>query len=304
MDLMIAVGVGLGLLTLIAGIVLERRHSGLESRLERYAQPNASLEEMELRVPISERIIFPALRRMVDRLLRMTPNAQVAQTRRNLVRAGMLSSTNVTQFEMRRLLTAFALGGGVAFFGGAVKASSASTYALALPLAALGYMLPSLWLGDRIRSRQAAIQRALPDALDLLTVCVEAGLGFDASLARVIQKWHNPLSEELERLLADLRMGRVRREALKEMAERTDVADVHAFVGSLIQADLLGVGLVKVMRVQSDQMRQRRRLRAEEQAQKAPVKMLFPLVFMIFPALYIVLLGPAVLTLLKTFGGG
>lgn len=304
MELVIALGIALGLFTVLAGFLLERRSSGLQARLERYAQPNASLEEMELRVPISERLIFPALRRMVDRLLRMTPSAQVSQTRVNLVKAGMLSSTNVTQFEMRRIITAFVLGGGFAFVAGMLHVSTASTYALALPLVALGYMLPSLWLGDRIRRRQVAIQRALPDALDLLTVCVEAGLGFDASLARVIQKWHNPLSEELERLLADLRMGRVRREALKDMAERTDVADVHAFVGSLIQADLLGVGLVKVMRVQSDQMRQRRRLRAEEQAQKAPVKMLFPLIFLIFPAVYIVILGPAAISLGKAFGGG
>ena len=304
MELMIALGIALGLCTVLVGFIMERRSSGLQARLERYAQPNTSLEEMELRVPVTERLIFPALRRMVDRLMRMTPSAQVSQTRVNLVKAGMLSSTNVTQFEMRRIITAFVLGGGFAFVAGMMHMPTASTYSLALPLVALGYMIPSLWLGDRIRTRQAAIQRALPDALDLLTVCVEAGLGFDASLARVIQKWHNPLSEELERLLADLRMGRVRREALKDMAERTDVADVHAFVGSLIQADLLGVGLVKVMRVQSDQMRQRRRLRAEEQAQKAPVKMLFPLIFLIFPAVYIVILGPAAISLGKAFGGG
>lgn len=304
MEFMIALGLALGLLTVVAGIAVERRSSGLEARLSRYARPNATLEEMELREPLTRRVILPALQRLVANLMRMTPNAQVTHTRQNLVRAGMLSSMNVAQFEMRRLLAALGVASALAFLGGTLHAPVTTIYALALPLAALGYMLPSFWLGGRIRARQAAILKALPDTLDLLTVCVEAGLGFDAALARVVQKWRNPLTEEMERLLADLRMGRVRREALKDMAERTDVADVHSFVSSLIQADLLGVGLVKVMRVQSDQMRQRRRLRAEEQAQKAPVKMLFPLIFLIFPAVYIVILGPAMLSLSKAFGGG
>jgi tight adherence protein C len=180
----------------------------------------------------------------------------------------------------------------------------ATMIAIGLSLAALGYMLPALSLSSRIKKRQLAIQRALPDAIDLLTVCVEAGAAFDMAMARVVDKWHGPLSDEFERLLADLRLGRPRREALKDLADRTGVGDVATFVNALIQADQMGVGLVKVLRVQSDQMRQRRRLRAEEQAQKAPVKMLFPLIFLIFPAVYIVILGPAALRLMETFAGG
>ena len=158
--------------------------------------------------------------------------------------------------------------------------------------------------GRHVRERQETIQRTLPDAIDLLTVCVEAGSGFEAAVTRVVQKWRGPLADEFERLLADMRMGRGRREALRDMGERTGVLDVQAFVAALIQADQLGVGLVQVLRVQAEQMRLRRRLRAEEQAQKAPIKMLFPLIFLIFPALYIVILGPAALNLNKFFGGG
>jgi tight adherence protein C len=300
----IALGIGLGIITLFAGFAIESRGSGLQARLARYAKPAVTLEEMELRLPITDRLVLPMLRRVLDSLYRMTPGSQLAQTRQNMARAGVLAEMSVAQFQTRRLLVALLLGGGVAFYGGLTSMPPLTSYSLGLPLAALGYMLPSITLGSRMRKRQAVIQKQLPDAIDLLTVCVEAGLGFDAALARVVSKWKGPLTDEFERLLADLRMGRVRRDALKDMADRTAVADVQSFVSALIQADLLGVGLVKVLRVQSDQMRQRRRLRAEEQAQKAPVKMLFPLIFMIFPAVYIIILGPALLTLGKAFGGG
>jgi len=175
------------------------------------------------------------------------------------------------------------------------------TVGVAIPVGGLGYILPSFWLGGRVRARQAAIERALPEAIDLLTVCVEAGSGLDASIAKVTARWKGPLSEELERVLVELRMGKPRREALRGLAERTGVLDVQTFTSAIIQADQLGIGLVKVLRIQAEQMRQRRRLRAEEAAQKAPVKMLFPLVFLIFPALYIVILGPAFINLVAMF---
>lgn len=299
----VSLGLMLGVVVVTIGVLIERRDNSIQARLARYAQPSLTLEEMELRLPITERFIGPALHRLLDILYRMTPNSQIALTRRNLLMAGLAGQMTVAQFQMRRFLTAFLLGGGLAFYGGLAKMPGTSALALGLPLAALGYLLPSMWLGSRIRSRQEAIQKSLADAIDLLTVCVEAGSGFDAALARVVAKWKGPLSEEFERLLADLRMGRPRREALKDLADRTGVDDVQSFVSALIQADLLGVGLVKVLRVQAEQMRQRRRLRAEEQAQKAGLKMLFPLIFMIFPAVYIVILGPAVVQLLKVFGG-
>jgi tight adherence protein C len=304
MTLVVALGVALGIVVLVIGYTLQRRDTGLNARLERYAQPTVTLEEMELRLPLSERLLLPTLHRFGAMLYRMTPGSQIEQTRHNMTQAGLLGQMSVAQFQSRRLMVAFVLGGGFAFYGGLTHLPSLTSFAIGMPLVALGYMLPSMWLGSAVRKRQTAVQKQLPDAIDLLTVCVEAGLGFDAALARVITKWKGPLSDEFERLLADLRMGRVRREALKDLADRTGVMDVQSFVSALIQADLLGVGLVKVLRVQSDQMRQRRRMRAEEQAQKAPIKMLLPLVFMIFPAVYIVILGPAAISLASAFGGG
>jgi len=163
--------------------------------------------------------------------------------------------------------------------------------------------MPGIWLGQEIKKRKTNIVKALPDALDLLTIAVEAGLAFDSGIQRVAEKWDNELSKEFRRVLQDMRLGRTRRDALKDLAERTGVEDVQTFTAAIIQADQLGVSMAKILRVQSDQMRIRRRQRAEELAQKAPVKMLFPMVFLIFPALFVVILGPAVPRITQAFGG-
>ena len=140
----------------------------------------------------------------------------------------------------------------------------------------------------------------MPDALDLLTICVEAGLGFDAAMSKVAEKWDNELSKAFGRVIQEIQLGKLRREALREMDHNLEVTDITSFVAAIIQADQLGVSISKVMRIQSEQMRIRRRQRAEEKAHQAPVKMLFPLVFLIFPAIYIVLLGPAVLVVMNS----
>ena len=303
MILVLSLGIAMAVTVLVVGVMVERRNNTLQARLIRYAQPTVTLEEMELQLPITERIFLPALHRLADMLYRLTPASQVSLTRQNLAMAGLAATMSVPSFQIRRVMVAFVLGGGFSFYGGLAHLPAAASLALGLPLAALGYMLPTIWLASRIRERQEAIQKTLPDAIDLLTVCVEAGSGFDAALARVVAKWEGPLSQEFERLLSDLRMGRIRRDALKDLADRTGVPDMQAFVSALIQADLLGVGLVKVLHVQADQMRQRRKLRAEEKAQKAPLKMLFPLIFLIFPSVYIIILGPAAIRLATVFGG-
>jgi tight adherence protein C len=141
----------------------------------------------------------------------------------------------------------------------------------------------------------------LPDALDLLTISVEAGLGFDIALQRVTEKWDNELGQEFKRVIGDIALGRSRREALRDMAERTDVEDVQIFTSAIIQAEQLGVSISKILRLQSDQMRVRRRQRAEEQAQRAPILMLFPMVFLIFPSIFVVILGPAVPKMMTSF---
>jgi len=165
---------------------------------------------------------------------------------------------------------------------------------------AIGYLLPALWLRSKIQRRQDEVVKALPDALDLLTICVEAGLGFDAAMAKVAEKWDNELSRAFGRVIQEIRLGKLRRQALREMDHNLEVTDITSFVAAVIQADQLGVSMAKVMRIQSEQMRIRRRQRAEEKAHQAPVKMLFPLVFLIFPAIYIVLLGPAVLVVMDS----
>jgi tight adherence protein C len=142
----------------------------------------------------------------------------------------------------------------------------------------------------------------LPDSLDLLTIMVEAGLGFDAALARLVEKAQNELSQEFAQVLSEVRLGTSRREALRQLGGRTNVEDVSTFVTSLVQADQLGVSISRVLRVQSAQMRIKRRQRAEEAAHKAPIKMLFPLAFLIFPAMFIIILGPAVPGILHGFG--
>jgi tight adherence protein C len=157
-----------------------------------------------------------------------------------------------------------------------------------------------LWLSGKIRRRQDEVIKALPDALDLLTICVEAGLGFDAAMAKVAEKWENELSRAFGRVIHEIRLGKLRREALREMEHNVGVTDVTSFVAAVIQADQLGVSMAKVMRIQSEQMRIKRRQRAEEKAHQAPIKMLFPMVFLIFPSIYIVLLGPAVLVIMKS----
>ena len=299
----IILGIILSIAVIVMGVLVERKDKTLEARLARYAQSAISIEDMELSLPFSERVLLPPLRRLTSMILRLTPDAQVSLTRQNMIKAGLLNTMSVNQFQTRRLTVALVLSCGFVFYGGLIGLPNLTSFAIAVPMAVLGFTLPSMWLGKKVKQRQKEIQRALPDAIDLLTVCVEAGSGFDASLARVVQRRTDPLAQELERLLADLRMGRVRRDALKDFADRTGVTDVQSFVSALIQADLLGVGLVKVLRVQSDQMRQQRRLRAEEMAMKAPTKMLFPMILLIFPPIYIVILGPAVLSLAKSFGG-
>ena len=166
--------------------------------------------------------------------------------------------------------------------------------AIGVALAGIGFYLPTFWLSSKITARKKEIQLALPDALDLLTICVEAGLGFDAALNKVTEKWDNALALEFGRALTEMRMGKTRREALRDLANRTDVPDVSAFISAIVQADQLGVSIGNVLVTQAEQMRMKRRQRAEELAHQAPIKMIFPMVLLILPALFIVILGPAV----------
>ena len=168
-------------------------------------------------------------------------------------------------------------------------------------IAVIGFMGPKIWLDNRVRHRQKEILKSLPDAFDLITTCVEAGLGLEAALARVAEKTAGAFGEELHLMLRDVALGKLRRDALKEMGERVGLPDLTSFINAVVQAESMGTSIAAVLRVQADQMRMKRRQRAEQQAQAAPIKMMFPLVMFIFPTMFIVILGPAGIQIYEQF---
>jgi tight adherence protein C len=266
--------------------------------LQQYGAHPRTMEEIELSRPFSERVITPLLRAIARALTRLTPQRNMEALQHRLAVAGNPNNWSAVDFiGIRGVSAIVALG--VAFL---IVSISHATPLLFLLLVIsgglLGFYLPLIWLNLRARDRQIEIQKALPDALDLLTISVEAGLGLDSAFQKVTQKWENELSRGIARVLSEIRIGKLRREALRDMADLMDVQDVTNFVAAVIQAEQLGVSIANVLRIQSEQMRIKRRQRAQEKAQQAPIKMLIPLAFLIFPSMFIVLLGPAVLRLL------
>ncbi|MCS6881319.1 MAG: type II secretion system F family protein [Oscillochloridaceae bacterium] len=271
-------------------------------RLNQYTERALTLEELELQQPFHERVIIPATKSILATLGKYGPKQSAERLRRNLQMAGNPGGITPAMFVGLRVVLALVLGVIISLLTFRTMALLQALMYSAIGFA-LGYMLPVIWLGRRITARKKAITRALPDALDLLCISVEAGLAFDLALQRVADKWDDELSREFKRVLKDIQLGRTRREALKDLADRTGVDDVQTFTAAVIQADQLGVSMAKILRIQSDQMRVRRRQRAEELAQQAPIKMLFPMVFLIFPALFVVILGPAVPRIISSFSG-
>jgi tight adherence protein C len=297
---------GLSILLFFFGLSMAAGPSAVQTRLDTYGSRPRTLAELELEQPFSERVISPAIRGMAAFIGRFAPQRNEEQMRHKLDLAG-----NPNNWTTADLLGVRGLSAVITVIVVAIPLLLLGTQTLQLLLftgvaGILGFYLPIFWLNAKIRQRKHDIQKALPDALDLLTISVEAGLGFDAAMVKVTEKWDNELSRAFMRVNAEIRLGKLRREALRDMANRTDVPDVSNFIAAVIQADQLGVSLAKVLRIQSDQMRIKRRQRAEEQAAQAPVKMMFPLVFLIFPSIFIVLLGPAVLIFMKggLLGGG
>lgn len=278
----------------------------LDERLEELAalgQP-ITLEQIELSQPFSQRVLVPIVRGLTNLAQRFTPQRSLEEVQHKIDLAGMSHKLKPAQFFGYRIGAAILLGLLL------ILVSRMTTFPLLQRLAlifggfGLGFYLPTAWLGSKIKQRQNEVIKALPDALDLLTICVEAGLGFDAAMSKVAEKWNNELSRAFTKTVQEMQLGKLRREALRDMANSLDVADVTSFAAAIIQADQLGVSMAKVMRIQSEQMRMKRRQRAEEKARQAPVKMMFPLVFFIFPTILIVLLGPAIIKIkgLSIFG--
>ncbi len=284
------------------GMKEDRGRDPLQERLAEYDDKELpqSLEEIELSLSFRDRVLLPLMKRLAQLTTKFTPQKQLEDARHQLELAGM-NMDPASFFAMRVIVTiAFGLGAFFVFFIGSKSVSPGNGLLYTFGATALGYYFPSLWLKSKITRRQDNIWKALPDALDLLVICVEAGLGFDMAMGKVYEKWENDLAIAFGRVLREIQLGKLRRDALRDMANRMDVPDVTAFVAAIIQADQLGVSMSKILRVQSDQMRVKRRQRAQEKAHQAPVKMMLPMVFLIFPSLWIVLLGPSVIILLNS----
>lgn len=315
----LTLGIGLAVVLVVAaalvivGLRAPKAGDTLQARLAEYStrERPVSLEEIEMSQPLSERILYPLLRRLGDFVIRFTPQSSLQALQHQLDLAGNPRGLEPVGVYTGRLLFAV-LGAGLVVLLGFITADPnaflsfrsgvAKVLATAAGAAGLGFYIPTLLLRSRIGRRQDSIVKSMPDALDLLTVCVEAGLGFDQAMQRVSEKWENELARAFSRCIQEVRLGIPRREALRDMAERMGVPEMTSFVAALIQADQLGVSMARVLRIQSDQMRVRRRQRAEKKAHEAPIKMLIPMVFLIFPAIYIVLLGPAALQTMQQFG--
>lgn len=261
-----------------------------------------SLEELELEQPFVERVIYPIVRVIGGFALRFTPNNAIKDVTHKLDMAGNPGNIDPTLFFAFRFF-GIPLGGFALLLGNLLPNSLFGKQPLlfGLGLAILGFYLPDLMIKARIDRRQDAVRKAMPDALDLLTICVEAGLGFEAAMQKVYEKWDNEISRAFGRVIREIQLGKLRREALRDMAERLGLAEMTSFVAAVIQSEQLGVSMAQVLRIQADQMRVRRRQAAEEKAHRAPVMMLIPMGIFIFPALCIVMMGPAIIQLIQTF---
>jgi tight adherence protein C len=271
----------------------------VQARLTQLGSMQAkSLEELELQAPFVERTLRPLAKRLSGSVSRVTSSNFSERTQKRLALAGNPGDMRVADWLGIKAIGTIV--GAILFFLlfvviGVLKLPFILGIVMTVVGALLGYTLPEFWLGRRVRQRQHAILLMIPDALDLLTISVRAGLGFDSALAKVVEKLPGPLSDEFRRALAEVRVGKQRREALRDIIVRTEVTPLTNFIGAIIQAEQLGVSISKVLQVQSEQLRIERRQRAEEAAAKAPIKMLFPLVGCIFPSLFIVILGPALI---------
>ena len=258
-----------------------------------------SLEDVELSQPFAERVIFPIIKRIGEASARFTPQHQLETVTKQLALAGNPGRLDASTFLALRFVLAGVLGGVILLLSLVGKWPFSRQVLFVGGAAIMGYILPQRYLSSTIQKRQKNIRKAMPDALDLLTICVEAGLGLDAAMSKVAEKWDNELSQAFGRAIREIQLGKERREALRDMAERIGIPEMTSFVAALIQTETLGVSMAKVLRIQSEQMRLKRRQRAEEEAHKAPTKMLMPLVGLIFPTLFIILLTPAALRLMK-----
>ena len=297
-QILIAILAAVAVLLITYGVAARPSKDAVQARLEQLVVQPKTLEEYELGQPFFERTLRPLVKRLSKVGRRGDQGGIIARTDAKLEKAGYPGGLRGADWMGVKILVAivFAI---LFFLLFSVIVGPAGGLFFGLIGLPVGFMAPEFWLGRKIRSRSMEMVLQLPDALDLLTISVEAGLGFDAALAKVVEKMEGPLVNEFRQALAEIRMGRTRREALRDVAARADAQPISNFIGAIVQAEQLGVPIAKVLQIQSQQLRIERRQRAEEAAAKAPVKMLFPMVGCIFPTIFIVILGPAVVTVMR-----
>jgi tight adherence protein C len=301
-----AIFLALLLLVLATGLLERGQARGVAKSLAAVEAINITpqrLRERELQQPFAERVLDPLLKHFIRIGTRFTPLDRVQKIRCRLDLAGNppgWDAERVIGLKGLMLLVGLVLG---VVLPPALGAGALPTTVFVMVGGVLGWFGPTLWIYQKGYDRSELIRRELPDAMDLLTISVEAGLSFDAALAQVARKSERPLAKEFSRVLQEMQIGTGRSDALRGLAARTDISEVKSFVGSMVQADGLGIPVASVLRVQAKEMRIKRSQLAEERAQKVPVKILFPLIFCIMPCLFIVMLGPTVITIAGRFGG-
>jgi tight adherence protein C len=295
----IGIGAAIGLVVFAIASQAEEKAAVRASLRQLDGYDVETVREQELSNPLRERAITPALERLTELGRRLQPAGYADKVRQKFVYAGEPSAEAVDRFLATQVLCA--VGGAVAAIFCLFALDGFLKFAAALLCLAAGVLGPSAKLNRRVEERQHQIRIKLPDILDLLTISVEAGLGFEQALDRTVAAVPGPLSDEFARMLGEVRAGASRAEAMRALEARCNVPEVRSFVLAILQADTFGISIGRVLRAQADEMRVKRRQFAEERAQKAPVKMLIPMVFCIFPALFIIVLGPAALNIYNKF---
>ncbi|HRW37948.1 MAG: type II secretion system F family protein [Acidimicrobiales bacterium] len=296
---LLAVAVGLAIWTVASTADEKATVRASLRQLEGYEVDN--VRDQELLRPMSERTVAPVLERLVGIGKRFTPDGYTAKVRARLTAAGNTSHDAVDRFIAIKVVGVALTPVALILVFGVLKMSGMTGLLTAGLLCAVLVVGPDAILNRRVEERQTEIRTMLPDVLDLLVISVEAGLGFEQALDRTVGSVPGALTQEFGRMLGEVRAGASRAEAMRAMERRTDVAELRSFVLAILQADTFGVSIGRVLRAQADEMRIKRRQAAQEKAQKAPVKMMIPMVFCVFPALFVVVIGPAIINITRSF---
>ena len=297
----VAVGVAVGFCLWVALSQVEEKAGVRASLRQLDAYEGATVREKELLAPIYQRAVAPLLNGLTTLGRRFTPDAFAEQIRSKLVTAGMPDQVDYDRFQAVQVVTVLVAPIAAYLTYAYVPLDGLGRLILTLLVAAVLVLGPTVWLDRKVEARQFAIRTKLPDVMDLLVISVESGLGFEQALDRTVTVMPGPLTAEFARMLGEVRAGASRADAMRALETRTNVPEMRSFVLAILQADTFGVSIGRVLRAQADEMRIKRRQMAQERAQKAPVKMLLPMVFCIFPALFVVVLGPAAINVANSF---